>query len=111
MRYMASHFTKHVFFCTNIRENNEACCGNHNAQKMRDYTKQMCKNKNLDASVRINQAGCLGRCEHGPVMVVYPEATWYTYVDEEDINEIIEQDLVNNKVVTHLAIAGTLETK
>jgi (2Fe-2S) ferredoxin len=31
--------------------------------------------------VRINQAGCLDRCEEGPVVVVYPQGTWYTYVD------------------------------
>ncbi len=104
---MTAHFKKHIFFCTNVRENGESCCGTHNAQAMRDYTKKICKNKNLDACVRVNQAGCLGRCEHGPVIVIYPEATWYTYMDEEDIDEIIEHSLLNDKIVNRLLIDNT----
>jgi (2Fe-2S) ferredoxin len=44
----------------------------------------------IAGKVRINSAGCLDRCAQGPVMVVYPEAVWYTYVDQEDIDEIVE---------------------
>ena len=54
--------------------------------------------------VRINKAGCLDRCEEGPVMVIYPQGTWYTYVDKEDIDEIIDQHLVGGKVVDRLKI-------
>jgi (2Fe-2S) ferredoxin len=36
----------------------------------------------MPGKVRINAAGCLDRCEKGPVMVIYPEAVWYTYVDQ-----------------------------
>ena len=39
----------------------------------------------------MNKAGCLDRCENGPVMVVYPEGIWYTMVDQEDVDEIIEK--------------------
>ena len=41
-------------------------------------------------TIRINSAGCLDRCDDGPVLVVYPEAVWYTYVDQTDLDEIIE---------------------
>ena len=54
--------------------------------------------------VRINQAGCLDRCEEGPVIVVYPEEVWYTYVDKADIDEIVEEHLVNGRVVERLRI-------
>jgi len=54
--------------------------------------------------VRINQAGCLDRCEEGPCLVVYPEATWYTYVDTSDIDEIIDSHLVGGKPVERLKI-------
>ena len=54
--------------------------------------------------VRINQAGCLDRCDEGPVLVVYPEAVWYTYVDKSDIDEIIDEHLVHNRVVERLKI-------
>ena len=72
----------------------------------------MAKIKKLGLSgknnIRINTAGCLDRCGEGPVMVIYPEETWYTYVDELDIDEIIEQHLINNKVVERLKILGNL---
>ena len=54
--------------------------------------------------MRINTAGCLDRCELGPVLVVYPEETWYSYLDREDIDEIIEQHLIGGKVVERLLI-------
>ena len=54
--------------------------------------------------MRINQAGCLDRCEEGPVMVIYPEETWYTYVDQSDIDEILSEHLVNGRVVERLKI-------
>ena len=46
----------------------------------------------------------LDRCELGPVMVVYPNETWYTYVDEHDIDEIVESHLKNGQVVERLKI-------
>jgi (2Fe-2S) ferredoxin len=54
--------------------------------------------------VRINQAGCLDRCAGGPVLVVYPEAVWYTYVDKQDIDEIISSHLQQGKVVERLKL-------
>ena len=47
---------------------------------------------------------CLDRCEQGPVIVVYPEEVWYTYVDQKDIDEIIDEHLVNGRVVERLRI-------
>ena len=54
--------------------------------------------------VRINAAGCLDRCGDGPVLVVYPEAIWYTYVDREDIDEIIDRHLLKGEVVERLQV-------
>jgi (2Fe-2S) ferredoxin len=49
-------------------------------------------------------AGCLDRCDLGPVLVVYPEAVWYTYVDNDDIDEIIDEHLVNGRPVERLRV-------
>jgi (2Fe-2S) ferredoxin len=101
-----SYYKYHVFFCCNQRDGDRACCNNHGAQKMRDYAKGRIKALGLSGKdrVRINQAGCMDRCEEGPVIAVYPEEIWYTYVDQEDIDEIIEQHLVNGRVVDRLRI-------
>jgi (2Fe-2S) ferredoxin len=101
------YYHKHVFFCTNQREPGEGCCNNFGAQRMRDYVKDKVKALAIsnDANrIRINSAGCLGRCDDGPVLVVYPEGVWYTYVDETDLDEIIEQHLKHNRVVERLKI-------
>ena len=94
-----SHFKHHVFFCTNQRAEGDACCNNHGAGDMRAYAKDKVKalGAGVPGKVRINAAGCLDRCEQGPVMVIYPEAVWYTYVDQEDIDEIIDQHLVHGQ--------------
>lgn len=100
-----SYYKHHVFFCTNQREG-KACCQDHNAQALRDYAKDKVKKLGLagPGGVRINSAGCLDRCAEGPVIVIYPQETWYTYVDREDIDEIIEQHLQYDRVVERLKI-------
>ncbi len=100
------HFKYHVFFCCNQREPGAACCNNHGASEMKDYAKDRINALGLKGKgkVRINSAGCLDRCDEGPVLVVYPEGTWYTYVDKTDIDEIVEEHLVNGRVVDRLKI-------
>lgn len=82
------------------------CCNQHGAQAMRDYMKAKVKElgDKIPGKVRINAAGCLDRCPEGPVMVIYPEATWYTYVDQEDIDEIIDSHLSQGQPVERLRI-------
>ncbi len=101
-----SYYRYHVFFCVNQREDGGRCCHDFDAAEMRVYAKKRCKKLGLHepGNVRINSAGCLNRCEEGPVIVVYPEETWYTYVDREDIDEIIDSHLTHGKVVERLKI-------
>jgi (2Fe-2S) ferredoxin len=73
---------------------------------MKDHAKKRVKQLGIkgQGGVRINSAGCLDRCEEGPCIVVYPEGTWYTYVDEKDIDEIIDEHLVKGRPVERLKI-------
>lgn len=101
-----SHFQHHIFFCLNRREEGRECCACHDAERLQAYAKDRVKQLGLagPGKVRVNKAGCLDRCEHGPVAVVYPEAVWYTYVDEKDIDEIVESHLLNGRPVERLMI-------
>jgi (2Fe-2S) ferredoxin len=101
-----SYYQRHVFFCCNQRQSGEACCNDHGAQDIRDYAKQRVKQLGLagKGKVRVNQAGCLDRCTEGPVIVIYPEAVWYTYIDRYDVDEIVDEHLVNGRVVERLRI-------
>lgn len=101
-----SYYRYHVFFCTNLRDDGSQCCQQCGAQEARDYVKQQVKKRGatIPYKVRINSAGCLDRCAEGPVIVVYPEATWYTYIDHADLDEIIDEHLVHGRVVERLRI-------
>lgn len=101
-----SYYKHHVFFCCNQRKNGSACCEDHGASELRAYAKDRVKQLGLsgEGKTRINQAGCLDRCELGPVLVVYPEGIWYTYVDRSDIDEIIEQHLQQGRAVERLRV-------
>ena len=101
-----SYYQRHVFFCCNQRDGERESCNPKGASEIRDYAKKKVKELGLagEGKVRINQAGCLDRCEEGPVMVVYPEAVWYTYVDRADVDEIIDEHITHGRVVDRLKI-------
>ncbi|TXH04354.1 MAG: (2Fe-2S) ferredoxin domain-containing protein [Nevskiaceae bacterium] len=102
-----SYYRHHVFFCCNQRApGDRTCCNDKGATRVRDYAKKRVKALGLAGAgqTRINMAGCLDRCEEGPVMVVYPEEVWYTYVDEEDIDEIIDEHLQYGRTVERLRL-------
>ena len=101
-----SYYKRHAFFCCNQREPLEACCNNHGALEMQAYAKQRIQSLRMDGKekVRINKAGCLDRCNEGPILVVYPDAIRYTYVDKHDVEEIIDSHVVHGRIVERLKI-------
>lgn len=101
-----SYFNRHVFFCLNQRDAGEESCARQGAQAGFDRCKSRVKEAGMSGpgQVRVNKAGCLDRCSGGPVLVVYPEAVWYTFVDNDDIDEIVDSHLKNGKVVERLLI-------
>lgn len=101
-----NYYEHHVFFCLNQRENGEACCQDKGAEAAFDHMKARVKKLGLSGEdkVRINRAGCLDRCAEGPLLVIYPQAIWYTFVDFEDIDEIIDSHLLQNKIVERLMV-------
>ena len=102
-----SYYQRHIFFCLNQRDDGRASCADHDAQQGFERCKSRVKAAGLHGpgGVRVNKAGCLDRCAGGPVAVVYPDAVWYTYVDADDIDEIVESHLAGGKVVERLLLA------
>lgn len=101
-----SYYQHHVFFCCNQRGDGETCCNNLGATAAQTYAKDRVGQLKLKGKgkVRINRAGCMDRCDEGPIVVVYPEEIWYHYVDLEDIEEIIQEHLVHGRPVERLKI-------
>ena len=99
------YYNKHVFCCMNQRDpgHPRGCCMEKGGAELRAYMKDRARELKLKR-VRINQAGCLDRCELGPTMVIYPEGIWYTYSTKEDVDEILQTHLVEGRVVSRLLL-------
>ena len=100
-------FEHHVFVCHNSRPEGapRPSCTSNGTSDLHTRLQQLAKAAGLDSTVRINKSGCLDQCEHGPMVVVYPEAIWYGNVRPEDAEIIVAEHLVNGRPVERLRVA------
>jgi (2Fe-2S) ferredoxin len=103
MHQIMSYYQHHIFFCTNDRDDGRPSCGQCGSE-LRDYAKKKIKSLGLNGAgkVRVNNAGCLDRCDEGPTMVVYPEGVWYHCANQADVDEIIASHVQGGMVVERL---------
>ena len=80
-------------------------CTTDGKSELHTQLQQLAKTAGLGNTVRINKSGCLDQCEHGPTVVIYPEAIWYGNVKPEDAAEIVQEHLVNGRPVERLRLA------
>jgi (2Fe-2S) ferredoxin len=100
-------FERHIFVCQNVRPEGapRPSCTKDGKSDLVPELQKFAKEAGLSGRIRINKAGCLDQCEHGPVMVVYPEAVWYGHVQPEDAAEIVAEHLVAGRPVARLRLA------
>jgi len=100
-------FERHVFVCQNVRPEGapRRSCTTDGKSELVPQLQQFSKAAGLSGRIRINKSGCLDQCEHGPVVVVYPEAVWYGHVQPEDAQEIVAEHLVADRPVERLRLA------
>jgi (2Fe-2S) ferredoxin len=101
----APYFETHVFCCVNERPagNKRGCCKSRGAEPLRNYMKARAKELGI-TNIRVNQSGCLDRCELGPTMVIYPEGIWYSYHTVADAEEILQRHLLKGERVERLML-------
>jgi (2Fe-2S) ferredoxin len=99
-------FEKHIFVCENKRPEGhpKGCCDDKNSVEVRALFKNRLKQLGLSTEIRANASGCLDACEHGVTVVVYPDQVWYGGVTIDDVEEIIQQHLINNRPIDRLKI-------
>jgi (2Fe-2S) ferredoxin len=102
-----ARFQKHIFICGNSRPpgHPRGCCDPDGQKALQKHFKQKLAARGLRSKVRANQSGCLDQCEHGPNVVVYPDAVWYGCVTLQDVDEIIESHVIGNVPVARLRLA------
>jgi (2Fe-2S) ferredoxin len=103
---MNNFYKHHIFFCNNVRQKGKKCCSQNGAKELYRYAKDRCRESSIlgKGGIGVSESRCLGRCEHGPVVAVYPDDVWYQYIDEDDVDEIIESHLIGGKEVERLKI-------
>ena len=84
-------------------------CTSSNSLKIVDRLKEEIAANGLEKEVNVITTGCFGLCALGPIMVVYPEGSFYSMVKIEDIPEIVEEHLLKGRIVTRLLYQETVE--
>lgn len=83
-------------------------CTSSGSQQIMVALREELKKQGLDEEVSVVQTGCHGLCALGPIMIVYPDATFYAMVKEEDIPEIVEEHLLKGRPVQRLLYDETV---
>ena len=97
-------YKKHVFICVNEREGGKECCGEKRGMELVNAFKTLLKDKKLTGEIRAQKAGCFDVCKYEPAVVVYPEGIFYGNVQLNDVKEIVNEHLINNKPVKRLKL-------
>ncbi|MCX7920563.1 MAG: (2Fe-2S) ferredoxin domain-containing protein [Clostridia bacterium] len=96
----------HVFVCTSSRINGQqkGYCHSKEAVGIVQRFMEEIEERELTDDVMITNTGCFGICSQGPIVVVYPEGTWYKTVTVDDVAEIVESHFENGNKVERLEI-------
>ncbi len=98
--------THHIIVCTNQRPpgHPRGSCGELQANEVFEKLSMGIEQKMLFGKALITNAGCMGPCSMGPVVVVYPEGVWYIKVKPEDVEEILDSHIIGGKKVERLEL-------
>ncbi len=86
-------------------------CTSSGSKKIQEAFKKLIKSYGLDEEIKVVQTGCFGLCALGPVVIVYPDGTFYSRVTVEDVEEIVESHLLKGHIVERLVYADTGKVK
>lgn len=105
-----SFYEKHIFVCENERAPGErVSCGRQGSGEILKLLKQKAAKAGIQYKFRVQRAGCLDRCELGPIQVSYPEGLWFQMKSEADVDIILEHYLKQNnpEKYEHLLVKAT----
>jgi (2Fe-2S) ferredoxin len=98
---------KRIFLCTNKRPAGASCGRSADTHRAAHLLKRLLHRNGLRGEVELRKTTCLGRCQDGPILVLFPEKVWYTYRGDGDIEAIVVEHLVNGCPVARLTAGGS----
>jgi (2Fe-2S) ferredoxin len=89
-------YVAHVFVCTNDRGGERKSCADNNSQLVKAKLKDVVNDKGWKGKVRISTSGCMGLCEKGPNVMIYPQRVWFSEVSPDAMDDIVSaiEDIV-----------------
>ncbi len=84
-----SPYVAHVYVCTNDRGGERKSCADNNSQLIKAKLKDLVHQRGWQGKVRISTSGCMGLCEKGPNVMIYPQKIWFFEVSPDDVDEIV----------------------
>ena len=101
------NYRHHIFVCVNQRPpaHPKGDCATKQSRDLLRKFQEETEKRQLWETVAVSGSTCLGACMQGPVVVVYPEGTWYGQVKVQDVEEIMDQHVVGGKPVERLLLA------
>ncbi|WP_020675100.1 (2Fe-2S) ferredoxin domain-containing protein [Geopsychrobacter electrodiphilus] len=87
-----SPFRCHIFVCVNDRQGARKSCADGRGAEIRQILKDRFQKMDLPPdSIRVSQSLCMGLCNEGPNLMIYPQGIWYSAVKLEDIDTIVKE--------------------
>lgn len=92
---------RHVFVCRNYRENPETAdsCEARGAEEVYNAFRRLRNEAGIADEVKLTRVRCFGKCQYGPNAVVYPDNIWYCGLNAQDVKNIVESHLLNDRPV------------
>ena len=96
MKKQPAPFKCHLFVCTNSRESDQKSCGDEGTAGLKAAIKAEIKARGWKGTVRVSESGCLGVCDEGPNIMIYPQQIWLSAVSHDDVPAILQitEDIV-----------------
>jgi len=95
-------FRYHAFVCTQEKPEGVPCCSAAGSFRVLDALHRELGAAGLADDVQVSSCGCLGLCDSGPVMIVYPEGTWYAKLGPAEVSQIVDSHFKQGKKVAPL---------
>ena len=96
----------HIFVCTSSRPNgSKGFCHTKEGFGIMEEIMEEINERGLGAEVLVTNTGCLGLCEQGPIVIVYPDNVWYGSVSADDVEEIMDEHIEGGSPVERLLVS------